>query len=80
MIGNRDMPGLVTTDECIAAMEQAYTEFGAGAAQELPRRRIYHAREEPADHYYWFNEMAGIVPGIHTMAIRLPAATSRATF
>lgn len=75
MIGNRDMPGLVTTDECIAAMEQAYTEFGTGTAQELPRRRIYHAREEPADHYYWFNEMAGIVPGIHTMAIRLNSAT-----
>ena len=75
MIGNHDMPGLVTTDECIAAMEQAYTEFGTGTAQELPRRRIYHAREQPADHYYWFNEMAGIVPGIHTMAIRLNSAT-----
>ena len=75
MIGNQDMPGLVTTDECIAAMEQAYTEFGTGTAQELPRRRIYHAREQPADHYYWFNEMAGIVPGIHTMAIRLNSAT-----
>lgn len=35
MIGNQDMPGLVTTDECIAAMEQAYTEFGAGTAQDL---------------------------------------------
>ena len=53
MIGNQDMQGLVTTDECIAAMEHAYTEFGTGTAQELPRRRIYHAREEPAEPSIW---------------------------
>ena len=49
LIGNRDMPGLVTTDECIEAMEQAYLELGGGAAQELPRRRIYHPRDEQTE-------------------------------
>ena len=75
LIGNQDMPGLVSTDECIEAMERAYLELGGGAAQELPRRRIYHPRDERTDHYYWFNEMAGILPGIHTMALRLNSAT-----
>lgn len=69
------MPGLVTTKECIAVIEQAYTEMGQGMAQELPRRRIYHPREDKIDHYYWFNEMAGIVPGFKTLGLRINSAT-----
>ena len=79
LLTNQDMPGLATTKECIAAIEKAYLELGQGIAQELPRRRIYHPREEKIDHYYWFNEMAGIVPGIHTMALRLNSATVNVT-
>lgn len=72
---NRDMPGLVTTDEAIEAIEQAYIEHGRGEAQELPRRRIYHPHDNRPDHYYWFNEMAGIVPGIRSMGLRVNSAT-----
>ena len=79
MIGNKDMPGLASTNEYIAAIEQAYLEFGQGTAQELPRRRIYHPRENKIDTYYWFNEMAGIVPGIHTMGLRINSATVNVT-
>jgi alanine dehydrogenase len=79
MLTNRDMPGLGSTQECLAAIEQAYFELGRGVAQELPRRRIYHPREDQVDHYYWFNEMAGIVPSIHTMAIRINSATVNVT-
>jgi alanine dehydrogenase len=79
LLTNQDMPGLLTTKECIAAIEQAYQELGQGTAQELPRRRIYQPREEKIDHYYWFNEMAGIVPGIYTMALRLNSATVSVT-
>lgn len=79
ILSNEDMEGLVTTQECIDAIEQAFLELGQGMAQELPRRRIYHPRREPPDHYYWFNEMAGIVPGIHTMALRVDSATVSVT-
>jgi alanine dehydrogenase len=79
MIGNKDMPGLASTNEYIDAIEQAYLELGRGSAQELPRRRIYHPRENKADHYYWFNEMAGLVPGIRTMALRINSATVNVT-
>ena len=64
LVSNQDMAGLVTTLECIEAIERAYLEHGQGVAQDLPRRRIYHPRQTPPDHYYWFNEMAGVVPGI----------------
>jgi ornithine cyclodeaminase/alanine dehydrogenase-like protein (mu-crystallin family) len=53
--------------------------LGQGAAHELPRRRIYHPREGTQDRYYWFNEMAGIVPGIRTLALRLNSATVEVT-
>lgn len=75
ILSNEDIEGLVGTKECIEAIERAYLELGQGVAQELPRRRIYHAREKPQDHYYWFNEMAGIVPGTQTLALRLNSAT-----
>ncbi len=76
---NEHMHGLVTTLEFIDATEQAYREMGEGTAQEIPRRRIYHPRKELKDHYYWFNEMAGIVPGIWTMALRVDSATVNVT-
>lgn len=79
VLSNEDIEGLVTTAECIKAVEQAYLEHGQGIAQELPRRRIYQPRAEAQNHYYWFNEMAGIVPGVHTMALRLNSATVEIT-
>jgi ornithine cyclodeaminase/alanine dehydrogenase-like protein (mu-crystallin family) len=79
ILSNEEIEGLVTTKECIEAVEQAYLELGQGAAQELPRRRIYHPRAGTQDHYYWFNEMAGIVPGVHTLALRLNSATVEVT-
>ncbi len=75
LLQNRDLPGLVTTDECIEVIEQAYKELGKGEAQELPRRRIYHPLPDRNDHYYWFNEMAGVVPGMKSMGLRVNSAT-----
>src|SRR5579862_4497995 len=75
ILSNEEIEGLVTTKECIDAIERAYLELGQGIAEELPRRRIYQPREDAPEHYYWFNEMAGIVPGIQTMALRLNSAT-----
>jgi alanine dehydrogenase len=72
---NQEMVGLVSTEESIEAIEAAYVELGKGEAQELPRRRIYHPRQDRIDHYYWFNEMAGVVPGIKTMGLRVNSAT-----
>lgn len=75
LLQNKDMVGLASTAEMISAIEGAYLELGRGDAQELPRRRIYHPRAEPPDHYYWFNEMAGLVPGIRSMGLRINSAT-----
>src|SRR5713226_141173 len=79
ILSNEDMEGLVTIQECIDSIGRAYLELGQGVAQELPRRRIYFPRQELKDHYYWFNEMAGIVPGMNTMALRVDSATINVT-
>lgn len=79
LVTNQDMPGLATTRECIESIEFAYLEHGQGKAQDLPRRRIYHPRDDKPDHYYWFNEMAGIVPGIRSMGLRINSATVNVT-
>lgn len=79
ILSNKDISGLATTNEYIAAIEQAYLELGQGTAQELPRRRIYHPRPNQVEHYYWFNEMAGIVPGIRSMGLRINSATVNVT-
>ncbi len=79
VLSNKQMVGLASMDACIAAIENAYTELGQGQAKELPRRRIYQPRNEPPDHYYWFNEMAGIVPGIRSMGLRVNSATVNVT-
>jgi len=76
---NSEMVGLVSTEECISSVENAYLELGKGRAQELPRRRIYSPREDKVDHYYWFNEMAGIVPEIRSMGLRVNSATVNIT-
>jgi ornithine cyclodeaminase/alanine dehydrogenase-like protein (mu-crystallin family) len=79
ILSNKDILGLASTKEYIAAVEQAYLELGQGAAQELPRRRIYHPRQNKVEHYYWFNEMAGVVPGIRSMGLRINSATVNVT-
>lgn len=75
LLRNQDMIDLVSTDECIDAIEGAYVELGRGDAQELPRRRIYHPHSDQPSKYYWFNEMAGVVPGIQSMGLRVNSAT-----
>lgn len=79
LLRNADMVELISTEDAIEAMEAAYLEMGGGQAQELPRRRIYHPRDAPPDHYYWFNEMAGVLPGAGSMGLRINSATVSVT-
>lgn len=79
LLRNADIIDLISTDEAIETIEAAYLEMGTGQAQELPRRRIYHPREDHPDHYYWFNEMAGVLPGIRSMGLRVNSATVSVT-
>lgn len=75
IISNEEMEGLITPDEVLTAMEDAYVQMGHRRGRDLPRRRIYLPREEQEDRYYWFNEKAGALPDNNSMAIRIDSAT-----
>lgn len=77
-LSNAEMEGLFTRKESLDAIEQAFQEFGEDSAQHIPRRRMYVPDEEAdAEDYYWFNEKAGVVPGLNSSAIRINSATVR---
>ncbi|WP_416841266.1 ornithine cyclodeaminase family protein [Haloferax sp. DFSO52] len=75
LLTNDDISSLLTPDTVIDLIENAFEELGRRSAKTLPRRRIYLPREGTDDEYYWFNEMAGVVPSQNAMAIRLDSAT-----
>jgi|SRR5579871_2844764 len=60
----------------IGAMEDAYRELGKGAAQNPPRRRLT-LQATDADNTYWFNNIMGAIPSLHTMALRIDSSFFR---
>jgi ornithine cyclodeaminase/alanine dehydrogenase-like protein (mu-crystallin family) len=69
-LANSDQEGLISYEEAISAMEDAYEEYGRGVAKTIPRQRLNTPKDD--EHlYHWFNVIPGVVPGNDTAAIRL---------
>ncbi len=86
VLTSRDMEGLVTMDECVEVVEEAFRELGHQIAQVIPRRRIHlplPEGESEADvgsrprRWYWLNVIPGAVPKYDTAAVRLDSAQVR---
>jgi alanine dehydrogenase len=77
IISTKEAQGLISPEECYEAMEIAYSELGRGIAQYIPRRRMYIPLDKP-DHYYWHNNIPGVVPHYNTVALRIDSAQVRA--
>jgi ornithine cyclodeaminase/alanine dehydrogenase-like protein (mu-crystallin family) len=71
LLKNEDMSGLVSVEELIDPMEEAFREHGAGEAPDQPRERLYVPLDERT---YWFQSMMGAVPSIDVTALRLDSA------
>lgn len=76
---NAEQEGLITYVEAIAAMEDAYAEYGRGIAKTIPRQRINTPKEGGESLYHWFNVIPGVYPGNGTAAIRLNSTSLRIT-
>ncbi|HEX2385580.1 MAG TPA: ornithine cyclodeaminase family protein [Candidatus Binatia bacterium] len=76
VLKNPQIEGLVRMDEEIAAIEQAYREFGEDKAKISPRARIRVPWKEEGGQYY-FNNIMGLVPGVKSMALRIDSSFSR---
>ncbi len=60
----------------IGYIEVAFREYGNQVAVNRPRSRMYIPTTEP-DTFYWFNNIAGIVPAYHAMALRIDSSLAR---
>jgi ornithine cyclodeaminase/alanine dehydrogenase-like protein (mu-crystallin family) len=80
VLKNKEMEELIPYRELlqrlIEYMEVAYREFGEQVAVNRPRSRMYIPTRVP-DTFYWFNNIAGIVPAYRAMALRIDSSLAR---
>ena len=62
--------------QLIGRMEVAFREYGSELAVNRPRSRMYVPTGEP-NTFYWFNNIAGIVPAFRAMALRIDSSLAR---
>lgn len=60
----------------IDRIETAFREYGEQVAVNRPRSRMYIPTTVP-NTFYWFNNIAGIVPSFHAMALRIDSSLAR---
>lgn len=80
VLKNHEMEQLLPYRELLGRLiemsEVAFREFGLHVAVNRPRSRMYIPTKEP-NTYYWFNNIAGIVPGFRAMALRIDSSLAR---
>ena len=80
VLKNHEMARLLPYRELLSrlieAVETAFREFGNQLAVNRPRSRMYIPSREP-NTFYWFNNIAGIVPAFRAMALRIDSSLAR---
>ena len=80
VLKNHEMERLLPYRELLGRltgmMEVAFREYGEQVAVNRPRSRMYIPTREPST-FYWFNNIAGIVPAFRAMALRIDSSLAR---
>jgi len=80
VLKNKEMENLIPYRELLRRLidriEIAFHEYGNQVAVNRPRSRMYIPTSEP-NTYYWFNNIAGIVPQFRAMALRIDSSLAR---
>ncbi len=71
ILKNDDIKKILTMGPCIDAVEEAFRELALGVAKNLPRARIYTPAGAESDNRYWFNNLAGAVPKLDAIGLRI---------
>jgi len=78
ILKNEDIENVLSVRACIDAVEEAFKQLRSGTAKNLPRARIYTpAPGHETGTLYWFNNLAGAVPALDTMALRIDSRLTR---
>ena len=78
ILKNEDIKNILSIEPCIDAVEEAFKQLSLGAAKNLPRARLYTpAPDHETGTLYWFNNLAGAVPSLDTMALRIDSRVTR---
>jgi len=70
ILNNEQIETLLDMPACLAAMDQAYQELGAGRAANIPRADLL-APTETEGRYHAFKTMSGTIPHMKLTALRL---------
>jgi ornithine cyclodeaminase/alanine dehydrogenase-like protein (mu-crystallin family) len=68
---------VISMEETIEVIEEAFQELGEGRAKLAPRERIHVEEGGPPKQenvWYWFNNLLGTVPGYDSMALRIDSS------
>ena len=80
VLKNKEMAELLPYRQLLGrlteSMETAFREYGNQVAVNRPRSRMYVPTQKP-NTYYWFNNIAGIVPSFRAMALRIDSSLAR---
>ena len=70
LLSNEDVQALLTMEETLRAVEEAYREFGQGRAANRPRSDLYSQTRLP-DAFHIFKTMEGTLPSRGVVALRI---------
>lgn len=77
ILKNEDVKRVLSMKPCIEAVEEAFRELALGVAKNLPRQRIYTPAGAGSENLYWFNNLAGAVPKLDAMGLRIDSRITR---
>ena len=70
LLSNEDAEEILTMDECLDALDQAYRELSSGLATSA-RRSDMITKTELEDAVYSLKIMGGVVPGLEVGVVRI---------
>jgi alanine dehydrogenase len=77
LLKDEEIRKILSISPCIDAVEKAFKELAMGVAKNLPRARIYTPTGQDEETLYWFNNLAGAVPSLDTMVLRIDSRITK---